>query len=111
MNLYVRNFVSIWPIAGGLFLDDGSSDLLNSHDKFAISQDQRNTAHRRLRAQLHPRLWIATGATYGSGLPVEVQDNFTTSLLVQQYGADVVTQTVEVLATRCDCRITREVRM
>jgi len=80
------------PIAGGLFLDDGSSALLNSRDKFAITQDQRNTAHARMRSQLHPRLWVAAGATYGSGLPVDLEGNFNTDVLAQQYGADVVSR-------------------
>ena len=78
------------PIAGGLFLEDGSAELLNSRDQFAITQDQRNTAKARGRYQIIPRLWLAASAAYSSGLPVELEGNLATSVLVQQYGPAVV---------------------
>jgi Carboxypeptidase regulatory-like domain len=77
------------PIAGGLFLEDGSAGLLSSNSEFAITQDQRNTARARIRYQAHPRFWIATGAGYGSGLPVE-SGALDPAVLVQQYGQRVV---------------------
>jgi outer membrane receptor protein involved in Fe transport len=80
------------PIAGGLFLDDGSAALLNSTNKFAITQDQRNTARARVRCQILPRLWMALGASYGSGLPVDLSNGFDTSVLIQQYGPRVVSR-------------------
>jgi outer membrane receptor for Fe3+-dicitrate len=80
------------PIAGGLFLDDGSSALLNSRDRFAITQDQRNTARARGRYQALPRLWVAAGASYGSGLPVDLSGNLDQNALVQQYGSGVVSR-------------------
>ena len=80
------------PIAGGLFLEDGSAALLNSKEQFAITQDQRNTAKARGRYQIVPRLWIAAGAGYASGLPVELEGAINTSVLVQQYGPDVVSR-------------------
>jgi hypothetical protein len=78
------------PIAGGLFLEDGADQLLNSTDQFAITQDQRNTARARLRVQITSRLWAGAGAQYGSGLPVELDEAPDTPLLLQQYGAAVL---------------------
>ena len=36
-----------------------------------VSQDQRNTLRTRFRCQVVPRMWVALGAQYGSGLPFE----------------------------------------
>jgi hypothetical protein len=70
-----------FPVTGGLFLGDdaisanpqlcpiANNCLLTGH--FPDSQDQRNTARVRVRYQLTPRFWLATGAEYGSGLPFE----------------------------------------
>ena len=70
-----------FPVTGGLFLGDdavsanprlcpvANTCLLTGH--FPDSQDQRNTARIRIRYQVAPRLWLATGAEYGSGLPFE----------------------------------------
>ena len=80
------------PIAGGLFLEDGSAALLNSNARFAITQDQRNTARARGRYQVLPRLWVAAGASYGSGLPVDLESSTNRDVLVQQYGPDVVSR-------------------
>jgi hypothetical protein len=74
------------PITGGLLLDDGAASLLESTDQFPVSQDQRNTVRTRLRYQIVPRLWFATGAEYGSGLPVELKGAGDLPLLQQQYG-------------------------
>ncbi len=78
------------PIAGGLFLEDGADELLNSTDQFAITQDQRNTARARLRVQITSRVWAGAGAQYGSGLPVELDETPDIALLLQQYGAAVL---------------------
>lgn len=78
------------PIAGGLFLEDGSAALLQSHDTFAITQDQRNTASGRLNFDVTKRIWAAVSSSYGSGLPVELPDNQDLDFLVSQYGAAVV---------------------
>jgi hypothetical protein len=61
------------PITGGLFLDPDAAGLLASTDRFTPSQDQRNTVHGRVRVQPLSRLSFSTGASYGSGLPVEVE--------------------------------------
>lgn len=78
------------PITGGVFLDDDSASLLQSHEQFPVTQDQRNTARARVRYQVVPRLWIATGAEYGSGLPVELGGFGDLGLLQQQYGQAVL---------------------
>ncbi len=58
------------PITGGLFLEE-ASELLGSTERFAITQDQRNTASARVRYQIGGRAWASFGAWYGSGLPIE----------------------------------------
>jgi hypothetical protein len=61
-----------FPVTGGLFLgDDALSALSQFTGHFPDSQDQRNTARIRIRYQVAPRFWLATGAEYGSGLPFE----------------------------------------
>jgi hypothetical protein len=77
------------PVAGGLFLGNDLAQVLNSTATFPITQDQRNTARARFRYQLAPRVWMALGAEYGSGLPVEL-DSLDASFLAQQYGAAVI---------------------
>jgi len=56
------------PITGGLFLETFA-------DEFAISQDQRNTLSSRLRFQASRRVALFAGYWYGSGLPVELDDD------------------------------------
>src|SRR5207245_4111880 len=60
------------PITGGLFLGEDAASALTDISRFPISQDQRNTMRTRLRFQAVQRLWLAVGAEYGSGLPVEL---------------------------------------
>ncbi len=59
------------PIIGGLFLGSETSGISDT-SKFAVSQDQRNTARARVRYQATDRLWLATSAEYGSGLPADL---------------------------------------
>jgi outer membrane receptor for Fe3+-dicitrate len=75
------------PAVGGLFLGDLGS--INAVGTFPVSQDQRNTARARVRYQVHPRLWVATIAQYGSGLPSEADSSDIPSL-IQQYGQHIV---------------------
>jgi hypothetical protein len=77
------------PISGGLFLDDDAAELLTSTGTLRISQDQRNTVRSRWRAALTSRFWIAAGAQYGSGLPVELEDD-NRELWERQYGPEVL---------------------
>lgn len=67
------------PVTGGLFLGDGATGLLESKERFAITQDQRNTVQGRVRWQAARRLWMAFGTRYGSGLPVEPEQDLNTA--------------------------------
>ena len=78
------------PITGGLFLGSDALNGLTDTSKFAVSQDQRNTARARLRFQAVSRLWVATGAQYGSGLPAETSDTDTPAELLSQYGPAIL---------------------
>jgi hypothetical protein len=75
------------PAVGGLFL--GDLGAINATGSFPVTQDQRNTARGRVRYQVHPRLWIATIAQYGSGLPSEADGSDVPSL-IQQYGQQII---------------------
>jgi hypothetical protein len=60
------------PVTGGLFLGDdadAAAAALTGH--FPDSQDQRNTVRGRARYQVIPRLWVAGGVQYDTGLPFE----------------------------------------
>jgi hypothetical protein len=81
--------IAEFPIAGGLFLEDGSVQLLTANDRFPVSQDQRNTARAMARYQILPRLWTSWSATYNSGLPTE-SNGETVDFLITEYGQGVV---------------------
>ncbi|MDQ2948438.1 MAG: TonB-dependent receptor, partial [Acidobacteriota bacterium] len=55
-------------------------------------QDQRNTVRGRVRIQPWRKVWGAMGASYGSGLPVELTQNADVSDLEQQYGSRILAQ-------------------
>jgi hypothetical protein len=79
------------PITGGLFLGEDSGTTLTDGSRFPISQDQRNTFRGRMRFQALPRLWLAVGAEYGSGLPVDLGNGpVDHDFLLSQYGAPVL---------------------
>lgn len=59
------------PVTGGLFLGDNAD--IPTTGFFPISQDQRNTVRGRIRYQVLPRLWVAGGVQFDSGLPFEFQ--------------------------------------
>jgi len=78
-----------FPVTGGLFLGadvQAAESQLGGH--FPDSQDQRNTVFTRWRYQLKPRLWIAAGIQYGSGLPFEFDGDPQTVL--EEYGQQVL---------------------
>jgi len=77
------------PVAGGLFLGDQATGAIGATGAFPISQDQRNTARARTRYQLHPHVWAAAIAQYGSGLPVEADSSDIPSL-ISQYGQQII---------------------
>jgi outer membrane receptor for Fe3+-dicitrate len=79
------------PITGGLFLGDNAANALTDTSKFAVSQDQRNTARARVRFQAERRVWLAMGAQYGSGLPADTGGaDFNT--LVGEFGTAIVSR-------------------
>jgi outer membrane receptor for Fe3+-dicitrate len=69
-----------FPVTGGLFLGDDAINPTTGH--FPDSQDQRNTVRARFRYQVVPRLWVAWGCDYNTGLP------FQPDLTPQQYAAE-----------------------
>lgn len=79
------------PVAGGLFLGDEADELVQSHEVFPITQDQRNTARSRMQFWLPGnRVSLAVGGRYNSGLPVEIEGVNNLSLLTQQYGTAIL---------------------
>ena len=81
---------NVWnPVTGGLFLGDdatGATTDLTGH--FPDSQDQRQTIRARVRYQSVPRLWIALGTDYNSGLPF--QPDQTPEQYATEYGQVVI---------------------
>jgi hypothetical protein len=75
-----------FPVTGGLFLGDDAINPTTGH--FPDSQDQRNTVRGRLRYQAAPRLWIAVGSDYNSGLPF--QPDLTPQQYATEYGQVVI---------------------
>jgi hypothetical protein len=69
-----------FPVTGGLFLGDDASNPTTGH--FPDSQDQRNTVRARVRYQVVPRVWVALGCDYNTGLP------FQPDLSAEQYAAE-----------------------
>jgi outer membrane receptor for Fe3+-dicitrate len=78
-----------YPVTGGLFLgDDAASAATRLTGHFPDSQDQRNTVRARIRYQVVPRLWIAVGSDYNSGLPFE--PDLTPEQYATEYGLVVI---------------------
>jgi hypothetical protein len=85
-----------YPVTGGLFLGVSNTCLsqptgetcfpLTGH--FPDSQDQRNTVRARVRYQVAPRVWIAVGADYNTGLPF--QPDLTPQQYATEYGQVVI---------------------
>jgi hypothetical protein len=75
-----------FPVTGGLFLGDNASNPTTGH--FPDSQDQRNTVRDRIRYQVAPRLWLAAGSDYNSGLPF--QPDLTPQQYATEYGQVVI---------------------
>ena len=78
------------PITGGLFLGSDAAGALSDASQFAVSQDQRNTARTRVRFQADKRLWIATSAQYGSGLPADLGSGEERRFLLAQFGSAIL---------------------
>jgi len=77
------------PITGGLFLGSEATNVLTDTSRFAVTQDQRNTARMRVRFQAPRKIWVAGGAQYGSGLPADIGDT-DRNLLVAQFGPAIL---------------------
>src|SRR5208282_2103864 len=75
-----------YPVTGGLFLGDDAVGIPAS-GHFPDSQDQRHTVRGRLRYQVKPRLWIACGMQYDTGLPFQFDGD--PSLALMEYGQQV----------------------
>jgi hypothetical protein len=75
-----------FPVTGGLFLGDDAINPTTGH--FPDSQDQRNTVRGRIRCQVIPRLWVAAGADYNTGLPF--QPDLTPEQYATEYGQVVI---------------------
>jgi outer membrane receptor for Fe3+-dicitrate len=75
-----------FPVTGGLFLGDDAINPTTGH--FPDSQDQRNTVRARIRYQVVPRLWVAVGADYNTGLPF--QPDLTPQQYATEYGQVVI---------------------
>ncbi len=75
-----------FPVTGGLFLGDDAIIPTSGH--FPDSQDQRNTLRGRVRYRVLPRIWVAGGVQYDSGLPFDFQG--TVGQALAEYGPQVV---------------------
>ena len=74
-----------FPVTGGLFL--GNNAIIPTTSHFPDSQDQRNTVRGRVRYQVAPRLWIAGGIQYDTGLPFDFDGTHAEALA--EYGQQV----------------------
>jgi hypothetical protein len=77
------------PLTGGLFLgDDAAAAVTQLTGHSPDSQDQRHTLRSRARYQIAPRLWMAVGANYNTGLPF--QADLTPQQYATEYGQTVI---------------------
>jgi hypothetical protein len=81
---------NVWnPVTGGLFFgDDADAAAADQTGHFPDSQDQRHTIRGRTRYQITPRLWIAGGVQYDTGLPFEFVSDKSDALA--QYGPQII---------------------
>jgi hypothetical protein len=80
-----------FPVTGGLFLgDDAGAAVSQLSGHFPDSQDQRNTLRTRFHYQLAQRVWVAGGASFGSGLPFEYEGDEQDALA--EYGPQVISR-------------------
>ncbi len=75
------------PVVGGLLLGD-DAEALDATDRFAVTQDQRNTVSGRAAYRLGARASISANVSYGSGLPVEFEGDQQDA--IEQFGTRVV---------------------
>ena len=61
-----------FPATGGLFLGDNAVQAIQqTAGVFAVSQEERNAVRARVRYEATARFWLAAGANYDSGLPID----------------------------------------
>ena len=77
------------PITGGLFLGSDAANALTDTSRFAVTQDQRNSLHARVRFQAPRHAWVAMGAQYGSGLPASI-GNANVNDLLEAFGQQIL---------------------
>jgi TonB-dependent Receptor Plug Domain len=80
-----------FPVTGGLLLGQdavNATTQLTGH--FPDSQDQRNTVRGRIRYQVRPRFWLATGAQFDTGLPFDFDG--TPQEALTEYGPAVLSR-------------------
>jgi outer membrane receptor protein involved in Fe transport len=80
------------PVVGGLFIGDEALEELEATGTIPITQDQRHTFRAQARYDLTGRVWTAATIRYGSGLPVELEDDVDLEELEEAYGEDVLEQ-------------------
>lgn len=79
------------PVTGGLFLgDDATAAETQLSGHFPDSQDQRHTVRGGLRYQVHPRVWLAGGIQYDTGLPFEFDGD--PAAVLAEYGQQVLSR-------------------
>ena len=80
------------PVVGGLFIGDEALEELEATGTIPITQDQRHTFRAQARYDVTGRVWAAATIRYGSGLPVELDDDVDLEDLEEQYGEDILDQ-------------------
>ena len=96
------------PVVGGLFIGDEALEGLEAAGTIPITQDQRHTFRAQARYDLTRRLWMATTVRYGSGLPVELEDDVGRDDLEEQYGEEILEQ-VDFEAGRVKSNLTLDI--
>ena len=78
-----------FPVTGGLFIgDDAAQAISATSGVFPVSQEQRNTVRARIRYDISSRVWMAIGATYDTGLPIDFDGTYQQA--AQEYGQAIL---------------------
>ena len=96
------------PVVGGLFIGDEALEELEASGTVPITQDQRHTFRAQARYDVMRRLWAAATIRYGSGLPVELEDDVDLDDLEGQYGEEILDQ-VDLEAGRVKPNLTLDI--
>jgi outer membrane receptor protein involved in Fe transport len=96
------------PVVGGLFLGEEALEELEETGSVAITQDQRHTFRAQARYDVGSRMWAAATLRYGSGLPIELEDEIEPGELDEledQYG-EAILDRVDLAAGRVRSNLT-----